>query len=54
MDTDKVEKVKDLMWIEGHFGADFDLSRKGKYGVMARFKLKDDKIRGAKFWYEVK
>ena len=51
---DKVEQVKDLMGMEGHFGADFDLSRKGKYGVMAKFKLKDGKIRVAKFWYEVK
>lgn len=51
---DKVEQVKDLMGMEGHFGADFDLSKKGKYGVMAKFKLKDGKTRSAKFWYTVK
>lgn len=54
MGTDKSEKVKDLMGIEGRFGANFDLFRKAKYGVMAKFKLKDGKIRVAKFWYEVK
>jgi len=51
---DKVEQVKDLMGMQGHFGADFDLSKKGKYGVMAKSKLKDGKVRDAKFWYEVK
>ena len=40
--------------MEGHFGADFDLSKKGKYGVMAKFKLADGKVRSAKFWYTVK
>lgn len=51
---DKSEQVKDLMGMEGHFGADFDLSKKGKYGVMAKSKLKDGKVRNAKFWYVVK
>ncbi|MBT1075818.1 hypothetical protein [Geobacter grbiciae] len=51
---DKSEQVKDLMAMQGHFGADFDLSRKGKYGVMAKFKLADGKVRSAKFWYVVK
>ena len=51
---DKAEQVKDLMGMEGHFGADFDLSKKGRYGVMCKFKLKDGKVREAKFWYEVK
>jgi hypothetical protein len=51
---DKSAQLKDLMGMEGHFGADFDLSRKGKYGVMAKFKLQDGKVRSAKFWYEVK
>jgi len=51
---DKSEQVKDLMGMEGHFGADFDLSKKGKYGVLAKFKLKDGKVRSAKFWYTVK
>ena len=57
---DKAEQVKDLMAMGGMagmgegFGADFDLSKKGRYGVMAKFKLKDGKTRSAKFWYEVK
>src|SRR6185369_16607579 len=41
---DKVEQTKDLMGMQGHFGADFDLSKKGKYGVMAKFQLKDGKV----------
>lgn len=51
---DKAEQLKDLMAMQGHFGADFDLSKKGKYGVMAKFKLADGKVRSAKFWYVVK
>jgi hypothetical protein len=51
---DKSTQVKELMGMQGHFGADFDLSKKGKYGVMAKFKLKDGKVRSAKFWYTVK
>lgn len=51
---DKKEQVKDLMGMQGHFGADFDLSKKGKYGVMCKFQLKDGKVRSAKFWYRVK
>jgi len=51
---DKSAQEKDLMAMEGHFGGDFDLSKKGKYGVMAKFKLKDGKVRSAKFWYTVK
>lgn len=51
---DKAEQTKDLMAMQGHFGADFDLSKRGKYGVMAKFKLKDGKVRSAKFWYEAK
>ena len=35
---DKAEQTKDLMGMQGHFGADFDLSKKGKYGVMSKFK----------------
>lgn len=52
--ADKKEQVKDLMGMHGHFGADFDLSKKGKYGVMAKFVLKDGKVRQAKFWYTAK
>jgi hypothetical protein len=51
---DKVEQTKDLMGMQGHFGADFDLSKKGKYGVMCKFQLKDGKVRSTKFWYTVK
>ena len=57
---DKAEQVKDLPAMSGmagmgaHFGADFVLPKKGKYGIMAKFKLKDGKTRSAKFWYEVK
>ena len=51
---DKAEQTKDLMGMQGHFGADFDLSKKGKYGVMCKFQLKDGKVRSSKFWYTVK
>lgn len=51
---DKKDVSKDLMGMQGHFGADFDLSKKGKYGVMCKFQLKDGKVRSAKFWYTVK
>lgn len=54
MGPDKSEQVKDMMGMQGHFGADFDLSKKGKYGVMAKFKLADGKVRSVKFWYTVK
>jgi len=51
---DKAEQTKELMGMQGHFGADFDLAKKGKYGVMCKFKLMDGKVRNAKFWYTVK
>jgi len=51
---DKTEQTKDLSAMHGHFGADFELVKKGKYGVMCRFKLPDGKVRSAKFWYEIK
>jgi len=51
---DKSVQSKDLMGMQGHFGADFDLSKKGKYGVMCKFQLKDGKVRNTKFWYTVK
>ncbi len=51
---DKSEQVKDLMGMEGGFGSDFTMPKKGKYGVMAKFKLKDGKTRSVKFWYTVK
>lgn len=51
---DKSEQTRDLQGMHGHFGADFELAKKGKYGVMCKFKLSDSKVRSAKFWYEVK
>ena len=51
---DKTDQSKELMGMQGHFGADFDLSKKGKYGVMCKFQLKDGKTRQAKFWHTVK
>lgn len=51
---DKSDQSKELMGMQGHFGADFDLSKKGKYGVMCKFQLKDGKVRSAKFWYTSK
>ena len=57
---DKSEQTKDLMGMPGMsgmgagFGADFVMDKKGKYGVMTKFKLKDGKVRSAKFWYTVK
>lgn len=51
---DKSGKVKELQGMHGHFGADFDMSKKGNYGVMCRFQLKDGKVRQSKFWYRVK
>jgi hypothetical protein len=57
---DKTEQVKDLMsmgamsGMTAGFGADFNFSEKGKYAVMAKFKLADGKVRSVKFWYTVK
>jgi hypothetical protein len=51
---DKSSLNKDLSGMHGHFGADFDFSTSGKYGVMCKFQLKDGKTRQAKFWYPVK
>ncbi|BCO11294.1 hypothetical protein GEOBRER4_n1399 [Citrifermentans bremense] len=41
------------MGMQGHFGVDFDFSKKGKYGVMCKLQLKDGKTRSAKFLYTV-
>lgn len=51
---DKKDQTKDLTGMRGHFGGDFEMPVKGKYGVMSKFRLKDGKIRQAKFWYTVK
>lgn len=52
--VDKSEQIKDMQSMQGHFGADVDMSKKGKYGIMCKFQLKDGKVRSAKFWYTVK
>lgn len=51
---DKSEQTKELMGMEGGFGADFTLAKPGKYGIMCKFKLADGKVRKTKFWYTVK
>jgi hypothetical protein len=51
---DKSEQVKDLMGMEGGFGSDYSLPKKGKYDVMTKFKLSDGKVRSVKFRYMVK
>jgi hypothetical protein len=51
---DKSDQTRDLTGMQGHFGADFDLAKKGKYGVMSKYKLTDGKVRSSKFWYTVK
>jgi len=51
---DRSSQTKDLIGMQGHFGADVDLSKKGKYGLMFKFQLKDGKVRNSKFWYTVK
>ncbi len=51
---DKVEQTKDMMEMHGHFGADFVMAVKGKYGVMCKFRTPDGKVRQARFWYTVK
>lgn len=50
----KTDQTKDMIGMQGHFGADLEMSKKGKYGVMSKFLLKDGKTRSAKFWYTVK
>ncbi len=51
---DKTAQEKNMTGMKGHFGADFVMAKKGKYGVMSKFVLKDGKVRSSKFWYEVK
>jgi len=51
---DKGEQTRKLMAMQGHFGTDVTLAKKGKYGIMSKFKLTDGKVRSAKFWYDVK
>ncbi len=51
---DKTEQIKTMMGMSGGFGSDVNLSKKGKYGIMTKFMLKDGKVMSSKFWYEVK
>jgi hypothetical protein len=51
---DKKDQTRDLMAMHGHFGADFEMTKKGRYGVMSKFKTSDGKVRQARFWYTVK
>lgn len=51
---DKKAQTKDLMAMNNRFCADFDLSQKGRYGVMAKFQLKGGQMQTVKFWYDVK
>ncbi len=51
---DKSEQTKNMTAMQGHFGADFEMPKKGRYGVMSKFKLSNGKVRQAKFWYQVK
>jgi len=51
---DKSDQTKDLTAMHGHFGTDVVMAKKGKYGVMCKFKTADGKVRQAKFWYTVK
>jgi len=51
---DKSFQTKGMMGMHGHFGADFDFSKKGTYGVMCKFLLEDGKTRQTKFSYTVK
>ena len=51
---DKNFQTKELIGMHGHFGADFEFSKNGKYGIMCKFLLKDGKTRQSKFWYTVK
>ncbi len=48
---DKSEQTKDLTAMHGHFGADVVMDKKGKYGVMCKFKTADGTVRQTKFWY---
>lgn len=51
---DKSSQNRDMDGMHGHFGADFDFSKPGRYGVMCKFVTRDNKVRQSKFWYLVK
>lgn len=46
--------TKELSGMKGHFGADLEMAKEGRYGVMSRFILADGKTRQVRFWYTVK
>jgi len=46
--------TRELSGMKGHFGADFEMEKEGRYGIMSRFILEDGKTRQVKFWYTVK
>lgn len=54
LSPDKSEQVKDLMKMEGGFGSDFTMYKKGKYRVTCKFQLNDGKVHSIKFWYTIK
>ena len=51
---DKKGQVKDLMGMEGGFGSDFTMPKKGNYLIMAKFMLRHGKVKLIKFQYTVK
>lgn len=51
---DKSSQSKEMNGMHGHFGADFEFSKPGRYGVMCKFVTKDNRTRQSKFWYQVK
>jgi hypothetical protein len=51
---DKSEQVKALVGMSGHFGADFVMDKKGRYGILYKFKLTGGKVESGKFWYSIK
>lgn len=51
---DNTPQVKELIGMQGRFGADFDLSRPGRCGAIARSQLIDGKGGPASFWHTVK
>ena len=50
---DKKADEKVAFPMMGNFGAEFDMSHKGKYQIMTLFKVKKEKHHGG-FWHEVK
>ncbi len=51
---DKTEQTKELVDMSWHFGEDFSFTQKGKYGIMSKFKLRDNKVRSLSFWYDAR